>query len=288
LSNTAIRLITAGFGIPLILFLLFRPNPQLFSALITVISVMCVHEMFLLLESRGHRPYVSFGFFMTILIQLSFYQNIPTLPFGWLIFQPATLITILMLGLLIALLVRGRIEENVTSVGMTLFAVLYAGWLPSFMIRLRNLPEGANWVLLFLLITWAFDSGAYAWGMAFGRTKMWVDVSPGKSWEGYWGGTFSTLALVWLVDQLPLFFPGIPHFFPKEPSTSQFMVLTLVACAAAQVGDLAESMLKRYSRLKDSGSLFPGHGGALDRIDSLLFTAPLFFFYAVILLGPGR
>jgi len=285
-SNTLARLATAAIGIPLIMFLLFQPNPQMFSALVTVLSVMGLHEMFLLLESRGHRPYVTFGFAMAVIMQMALFQDITKLPYGWLIFQPASLITVLVIGLLIALLVRGKIEENVVSAGMTLLAVMYAGWLPAFMIRLRHLPEGAQWVFLLLIVTWAFDSGAFAWGKAFGRTKMWVDVSPGKSWEGYWGGTLSTVVIVWLCDQVPEMFPGIPHLFPEGLSLNHLMVLSLVSCAAAQVGDLAESMFKRYSKLKDSGSMFPGHGGALDRIDSLLFTAPLFFFDAALRMGP--
>jgi len=285
-SNTLARLVTAALGIPVIMYLLFHPNPQMFSALVTVLSVMGLHEMFLLLESRGHRPYVSFGFAMMVIIQLSFYQDITKLPYGWFIFQPASLITILVIGLLIALLVRGRIEENVTSVGMTLLAVMYAGWLPAFMIRLRHLPEGANWIFLLFMATWAFDSGAFAWGKPFGRTKMWVEVSPGKSWEGYWGGSFTAVALIWMLDRLPEMFPDMPHLFPVGISVNNLMVLTLVSCAFAQTGDLAESMFKRYSRLKDSGSMFPGHGGALDRIDSLLFTGPLFFLFASLIMGP--
>jgi len=221
-----------------------------------------------------------------VTIQLSFYQDINKLPYGWFIFQPANLITILVIGLLIALLVRGKIEENVVSTGMTMLAVMYSGWLPAFMIRLRHLPEGAKWVFLLLIMTWAFDSGAFAWGKAFGRTKMWVEVSPGKSWEGYWGGTFTAIAIVWLVDQLPELFPDLPHMFPESLSLNHLVMLTLVSCAFAQTGDLAESMFKRYSKLKDSGSMFPGHGGALDRIDSLLFTAPLLFLDASLLMGP--
>jgi len=286
LSNTLARLITAAIGIPIIMFLLFQPNPRMFGVLVLVLSVMSLHEMFLLLESRGHRPYVTFGFTMLIVMQMAFFQDVTLIPYGWILFEPGTLITILVIGLLLALLVRGRSEENVTSVGMTLLAVMYAGWLPAFMTRLRNMAEGAQWVFLLLIITWAFDSGAFAWGKAFGRTKMWVDVSPGKSWEGYWGGTFTTIALVWLVDQLPELFPGIPHLFPVSLSLNHLMILSLLACAAAQIGDLTESMFKRHSKLKDSGSMFPGHGGALDRIDSLLFTAPLFYFDAVLNMGP--
>jgi len=288
MSNTVVRLITAAVAIPLVFLLLFNPNPQFFCVLVTVVSVLGLHEMFLLLESRGHRPYVAFGFAMAVALQISLYQGVPHFFFPRFLLETSSLLTILVVGLLLVLLSRGRGEDNVVSMGMTLFAILYTGWLPGFMIRLRQIPEGPNWVFLVFAITWGFDSAAYAWGSKFGRTKMWVDVSPGKSWEGFLGGAFTTVVAVWFIDQLPELFPNIPHLLPAGLPLGHLMVVTLIGCAAAQVGDLAESMLKRWSRIKDSGSLFPGHGGVLDRVDSLLFTGPLLFFDAVLMTGIFR
>ena len=280
-----VRLITAVAAIPLILFMLFQPVPQFFCVLITVACVLGMHEMFQLLQSRGHRPYVVFGYTMAVAIHISVYQGVPRFPLSTVLMQPMALITILVMGLLLMLLARGRVEDNVVSLGFTLFAVLYVSWLSSFIIRLRAVPEGAQWVFLLIVITWVFDSGAYAWGTAFGRTKMWLDISPGKSWEGFWGGTITTLAVVWLAKEVPEMFPSLPRLFPTATNTAHLMILTILGCAAAQLGDLVESMMKRYSRLKDSGGIFPGHGGVLDRLDSFLFTGPLVFFDAIITIG---
>jgi len=195
------------------------------------------------------------------------------------------LMSVLVVGLLTGLLARGRSEENLVSLGLSLFAVMYVAFLSSFMVRLRGLEEGVQWVFLMASITWGFDAGAWAWGVSFGRTKMWVDVSPGKSWEGFWGGTVSTLGAVWLIKKLPDVFAWFPVLFPTRTDLGHLLVLALIGCAVAQLGDLAESMIKRYSRLKDSSNIFPGHGGALDRMDSFLFTAPLVYLDALIVGG---
>lgn len=281
MSNTVARLLTAIVAIPLVLFVLFTPNPQFFNVMVTVISVLGLQEVFMLLQARGYRPYTAFGFFMVVAMQITLYQNTPHFFLPKYVMVTGALLTVLVVGLLLTMLSRGRGDDsNILAMGMTLFGVLYMGLLPGFMIRLRSIDEGPNWVFLLFILTWGFDSGAFAWGKKFGRTKMWVEVSPGKSWEGYWGGTFTTVVIIWLLDQVPAMFPGVPHLLPVKPTTGSLMVLTLVSCAFAQLGDLAESMIKRWSRIKDSGSLFPGHGGVMDRIDSLLFTAPLLYFYA--------
>ncbi len=282
MSNPVVRLLTAAAVIPLVLFLLLLPNCYFFCVFVTVICVLGLHETFLLIQSRGYRPYVAFGYAMAVGIQLALYPGLARSGFFSALIQPGMLVTILVLGLLVGLLVRGRIDDNVPSLGMTLFAVLYVAWMSGYLVRLRCVSDGAHWVFLLIAMTWVFDSSAYAWGVNFGRTKMWVEISPGKSWEGFWGGTFTTLAVVWLAKQVPDLFPEIPYLFPRAVSTPHLMVLTLVTCATAQVGDLVESMLKRYSRLKDSGFLFPGHGGVMDRIDSFLFTAPLVYYYAAL------
>jgi phosphatidate cytidylyltransferase len=283
MSNMLVRILAAAVAIPVLLYILFLPGPQFFSAAVTVMSVVGLHELFIMLQRRGFRPFVGFGYLVLLLIQLSAYQGLPRLPVVGFMVQPVVFLTLLILGLLGAQITRGHSEENLPNMSVTAFAVLYIGWLASFVIRLRGIPEGEKWVFLLLVLTASFDSGAYAWGMNFGKTKMWVDVSPGKSWEGFWGGTITSLAVVWLGRNLPGMFPSIPLMFPSNTGTSQLLLLALVGSAFAQVGDLAESMIKRYSKVKDSGFFMPGHGGMLDRLDSFLFTAPLVYIAAVLM-----
>ena len=122
----------------------------------------------------------------------------------------------------------------------------------------------ARWVLFLLLLAFGADSGAYFAGRAFGRVRLAPSVSPGKTWEGVFGGLALALLLAWLAAP----WLGVPP--------GRLLPVALCGATFSVVGDLLESLCKRSAGLKDSGSLFPGHGGVLDRIDSLLYTAPLF------------
>ena len=143
----------------------------------------------------------------------------------------------------------------------------YIGLSLSFFIRLRALEDGLGWVALALIGTWVSDSGAYFVGVRWGKRRLAPEISPKKSWEGLWGGLVSGVVVVWAMGALLL---GLPHW--------QAVVLGGVLVAAATLGDLAESVIKRQAGVKDSGALIPGHGGMLDRVDSLLFVAPAVYY----------
>lgn len=137
---------------------------------------------------------------------------------------------------------------------------LVPAWLA--LVRLRMAPHGAQWVLFALLLVWVADIGAFFMGRRFGRTRLAPEVSPGKTWEGVLGGmTVSALVAVaggvWFKVPLVLFVP-----------------LCMLVVGLSIVGDLTESLLKRFAGMKDSGSIFPGHGGVMDRIDSLTSASP--------------
>jgi phosphatidate cytidylyltransferase len=155
------------------------------------------------------------------------------------------------------------------SAGLAGVLALVPAWLA--LVRLRDLPHGAQWVLFTLLLVWSADIGAYFAGHRFGRTRLAPDVSPGKTWEGVLGG-FALSAIVAVAGSawfaLPLY---------------TFVPLCLAAVGFSIVGDLTESLLKRFAGVKDSGTLFPGHGGVMDRIDSVTSAAPVLFFGLTIL-----
>lgn len=150
-------------------------------------------------------------------------------------------------------------------------AMAYVGILGSYLVLLRNLDDGESWVLLAVVSTWGADTCAYAVGKLIGRHKMAPSISPGKTWEGTIGGLIGGLAVVvalnWPLD-LPV-------------STGQAVVLGLILPVVAVLADLGESKLKRGAGVKDTSALVPGHGGFLDRLDSLLFTVPLVYYFAV-------
>jgi phosphatidate cytidylyltransferase len=140
------------------------------------------------------------------------------------------------------------------------------------LVRLRlDLARGAEWILFALILVWVADIGAFFIGRRFGRTRLAPSVSPGKTWEGVLGGTAASAVVAVL---------GSGWFnIPVE----RFLPLCLAAVGFSIVGDLTESLLKRFAGVKDSGSLFPGHGGVMDRIDSVTGAAPILFFGLVAL-----
>ncbi len=149
-------------------------------------------------------------------------------------------------------------------------ALVYVGVLGSYLVLLRGLHSGENWVLLAVLSTWGADTCAYAVGKLIGRRKMAPRISPGKTWEGTIGGLVGGLIVVVAINW-PLDLPV---------STGEAAMLGLVLPGVAVLADLGESALKRGAGVKDTSVLVPGHGGFLDRLDSLLFTVPLVYYFA--------
>jgi len=163
-----------------------------------------------------------------------------------------------------------RAADSIASV----FGLSYVAWLASHFILLRDLPGGLEAFFLALIGTWVFDSGSYFAGRGFGRRKLAPVVSPGKTVEGLVGGLLAgSLVIGWL---------GVGWLGRSVPES---LILAFVIMAAAQLGDLAESALKRQSGMKDSGTLIPGHGGVLDRFDSLLYVMPVVYYLWRLWLG---
>lgn len=171
-------------------------------------------------------------------------------------------------------LLRGA---DLTRFAFTLLAFLYLPWSLGYVLLLRETPDPGLglWTLsLPLVASFATDTGAYFAGRFFGRHKLAPEISPGKTLEGSMGGIlFSFLALL-------AYTAWVREVFPF--GLLELWLFSLLLSLAAQLGDLAESMLKRFAGVKDSGRFLPGHGGLLDRIDSLLFTFPLTYFLVVL------
>jgi len=195
---------------------------------------------------------------------------------------------------LIALLFERRdLRGRLVGWALTLAGTLYVAWLMSHFQTLRLLgPPGSNagrgWVFYTLAATWCFDSGAYLVGSKLGRHRFMTWISPKKTWEGAAGG-FALCLLATLLAQAPLqrLVPGLAWlgWAPLPVPLWQVPLLAFAVSLAAQLGDLAESMIKREAGAKDASDLIPGHGGMLDRIDSLLFTVVLVYYYAVLVVS---
>jgi len=168
-------------------------------------------------------------------------------------------------------------DSPIENVAITVFPILYIA-LPISIINLLVFPEGKeilfqpNVFIAVLVIIWIYDSGAYIFGVSFGKHRLFERISPKKSWEGAIGGTIVAIVSSYFIQ---LFVPeiGLVHW----------MVLSLLIAISATFGDLTESLIKRTVGVKDSGNFFPGHGGFLDRFDSLLFVVPVVVLYLKII-----
>jgi phosphatidate cytidylyltransferase len=266
------RIFSALVGLPILGFLVWYGGLPFLIFCVGLI-IVSLFEFYDMLRSKGIRTLRITGVICAIVLCLCAY-------WGKTEYMNASLTFILILFLSLQLLAREP-RASVANLSNTLLGLLYIGWLFSYLIVLRKLPMGRECLFTLLLITWIGDSGAYIIGTKWGRRKLIPRISPKKSIEGAGGGlVFSLLAAL-----LTRWFFVIPlaskWFNPLDLSITHYVVLGLLLGAVGQVGDLAESLLKRDANVKDSSRIIPGHGGLLDVIDSLLFTAPVMYYYTI-------
>jgi phosphatidate cytidylyltransferase len=182
-------------------------------------------------------------------------------------------VAVVLVALTIHLLLYAKQEAVMQSLGAMIFAQLYIPFLLSHVLLLFQVPYGRRWLFFLFFVIFAGDTGAYYAGHRWGRHKLWPAVSPGKTVEGAVGGLLSSLATALLVGKLLLSL--------DEYGITFLLTLGLVIALVGQMGDLMESMLKRVSEVKDASSILPGHGGLLDRLDSLIFAFPLTYYGVV-------
>ena len=162
-------------------------------------------------------------------------------------------------------LFKGPIAEAPTRVAHLMTAVIYGGGGMTALMAIRNLPDGGWWVVCALVVTWMNDTTAYFAGRLLGKHKLYPEVSPNKTWEGFAGGMVGSIGGLFIVKF---------GFFPSM-TVADCVVMGVLGGILGPSGDLCESMLKRAYGVKDSGKMIPGHGGMLDRVDALLFNAPM-------------
>jgi|SRR5580658_10360645 phosphatidate cytidylyltransferase len=197
------------------------------------------------------------------------------------------------LGMLVYCTFFRAVQGVMADAAVSIFCLLYTGLALIALPTLRAQSNGASQVTFLLLVVWFGDTAAYYIGRTFGRHKLAPKISPGKSWEGAIGSVAGSIGAAGLLLELASYqqhsdflatvlqrWDMAPLTFPDQPW--YWLVLAVVVNVAGQVGDLAESALKRSANVKDSGSLLPGHGGVLDRIDALLLAAPVLWYAQVI------
>jgi phosphatidate cytidylyltransferase len=216
------------------------------------------------LTPPGERPYIGIGLLGFAALLLA--------PHHGEFLVPALLAAVI--GTLsVPLVLRLPLDHVLKNSAATLLGVLYLGVTLGFVVRTRLLEHGEWLVFFLLLVTWAGDTGAYYAGTVWGRHRLAPRISPKKSVEGLAGGLFAAVMAAFLAR----------WWFLPALSMIDCVVLGVLLTMAGLWGDLAESAMKRSVGAKDSGGVLPGHGGMLDRLDSLLFTAPTFFYYVTLM-----
>lgn len=224
------------------------------------------NEFFAMVEKRGIFVYKYFGIAAGVLLPIVIFlgSGVPDLKN----LEPLLIVAASLFAFTMQFARKDPAKDHLVSMALTLFSLLYICWFFSFILKIKLLPGGADLVAFLVVVTKSADIGAYLAGNFFGRTELIPRISPKKTKEGTIGGIlFSVLVAMILGRYLTTF------------QTLHLAVLGILLATLGQVGDLAESLIKRDCAVKDSGTYFPGIGGVLDVIDSLLFTAPVFFFY---------
>ncbi len=264
------RVLVALIAMPLLLAVTFYPQPLAFKILVAVALILALHEWFQMSPDKKAKA-VPWASYVCLLVILA-----PAFDPSLLFFKDRESVVFALFALSLTFLFSPRPPQDMLrSVGLIFFATLYFGFLGGYFLLLRDLPRG-SWLLLFVYVaTWAYDTGGYFAGRFLGNHKMTPQVSPKKTWEGAFGGLLLCGAGLWA---LWAFFPVYQEIFGWK----DLLILSVLMSLFGQLGDLVESMIKRSLSAKDSGSFFPGHGGIFDRIDSLLFTAPVLFYYLTL------
>lgn len=236
-----------------------------FTLFFVILSLLCVDEFYKLVTTDQVKPQKRWGIALAISIFL---------PLSLSLLKDEPLMNILICIPVLTMITIAELYRHnghpFHNIAYTIFGVVFAA-LPFCFFYAMAFVEGeysSHFPLGFLIMLWASDTGAYLFGVKFGRNKLFERHSPKKTWEGFAGGAVTSLAAAYILSQ---FFSDLAPIY--------WLGMSAIIVVAGSLGDLSESMLKRSLSTKDSGSLLPGHGGLLDRFDGLLLAAPLVFVY---------
>ncbi len=261
------RIATAVVFVPLFVWMVARAPGWLFAALVTATAAVALWELARLFEHAGQRTYARLGLVLGVLLTASFEVAggtrlvVPALPVLVLCFAVAVLLS--------APVWRAE-APSTESVALTLLGVLYVGWFLGHALLLHRLRDGDALVLVLVGVTWIGETAAYAVGSTIGRRQLAPTISPRKTVEG---------ALAQLAASVVAALVLGPAWLMPDWTLWRGLGAGLLLGVVGQLGDLAESAIKRSVGVKDAGGLLPGHGGVLDRIDGLLFNVPALYYY---------
>lgn len=291
------RVVTALVLIPIVLLIVFTAPLWIFAGVTCLVALLAMHEYLHIASHYGanfervDKQWTYAVVLILFLVAAAAYWRNPQREFTWIIL----VLSILPVRALLNGMRRGDLREVLPAAAFVLFGVLYLGLSLLTLVWIRSVSDGVFWIMVLLATVWAGDAVAMYVGKAFGRNKLAPRISPNKTWEGSLGSVAGSLAFSLLVYRYrtPILSADLPlrhsagaegwqTLVPAAPAVSVFVLLVIVVNIAAQCGDLVESLMKRGADIKDSGSLLPGHGGMLDRIDALLVAAPVLWIYLAL------
>lgn len=257
------RVISGLLFLPLFYLVTWKLPPFYFSALVLVAAVIGQHEFYRMAGKQGFNPNSLLGIAIGAFMIAEAYHP-PALT------SEQYFLAGLLLLIMAARLFSSRpVEGAVGDIAVTLLGIFYVALLFSFLVSIRMLVDGKRWLVFLFFVIWASDIGAYSVGIPFGKHRLYEKVSPKKSIEGFAGAIAAAAGMALLCKA----------WFMPETGAGELVAIALVLAIVGTVGDLAESLLKRAAGVKDSGRIIPGHGGILDRMDSMLFAAPVLYYY---------
>ena len=260
------RIITVLWSFPLAIIAIWFDKPlPWFTILMVVLGILAVLEFYRITAVTSVKSHAFLGVIWAVLFILS-----PHFDYDFL--MPLLLASALVLftGLL---LLRPQREGAFANWAWTMAGLLYVGWLLSYLVALR-LDAGRNWVFFVLLVTIASDTAAFFVGRAVGKYRLAPYISPHKTWEGAIAGVGGAIIVSFLFT--------LPTPFALPLSYGQAILLGFLVSVFGQLGDLLESLMKRKTGVKESGKLMPGHGGILDRMDSVIFAGMVVYYFFLI------
>ncbi len=261
------RVLSSIVLIPVLYVIVWELPPAYFAGVVALAAGIGQYEFYRMAKGRGIRPLTVIGIVLGVLVSIAidFYQ--PGFRGGR---GSAFLMAFCVLLITVVRLFSSRpVEGAIEDISATLLGIFYVSMLFGFQIALRVGDHGRQWLMFMYLVIWASDIGAYYVGTSLGRHKLYAKISPKKSVEGLIGGMVAAAGAALLCRV----------WFLSSVGVREAAVLGLALAAAGTLGDLVESLFKRDAGVKDSGSLIPGHGGMLDRMDSMLFAAPVLYYY---------
>lgn len=253
--------------LPVLALIIVKGAPWHFALLLSLFCVIALHEFFTMALPERKGELLPFALYGGVAVFT------PLLTDGQIFIMSAALF--FLLAAFHFLFRLHDITKAGREVALVCAAFLYIPFLLAHLTMVRLLPQGVGWLLLIAFIVMAGDSAAYYVGSAFGKHRLYPAVSPKKSIEGALGGLLGSFCGAMLVKYA--FFTQLSH--------ADVLLTALLVGISGQIGDLFESLIKRSFGVKDSGAIIPGHGGVLDRLDSILFAAPVTYYYACYLFG---